>query len=106
VFTAYSQRAKNWVKKELINLQLSILPISIQLLAINKRMRIPIERKHVKVYPDPKRVIARFFFNGDERGKIVITRVMALPDDQDFYYPIATFAGIFETSSQHYQDSK
>jgi predicted GH43/DUF377 family glycosyl hydrolase len=47
-------------------------------------MRIPIERKHVKVYPDPKRVIARFFFNGDERGKIVITRVMALPDDQIF----------------------
>ena len=32
-------------------------------------MRLPIERKHIKVYPDPKRVIARFFFNGDERGK-------------------------------------
>jgi predicted GH43/DUF377 family glycosyl hydrolase len=47
-------------------------------------MRIPIERKHIKVYPDPKRVIARFFFNGDERGKIVINKVMALTDEQVF----------------------
>lgn len=47
-------------------------------------MRIPIERKHVKVYPDPKRVIARFFFNGDERGKIVISKVMALSEEQVF----------------------
>jgi predicted GH43/DUF377 family glycosyl hydrolase len=47
-------------------------------------MRIPIERKHVKVYPDPKRVIARYFFNGDERGKIVIAKVMALNDIQVF----------------------
>jgi predicted GH43/DUF377 family glycosyl hydrolase len=47
-------------------------------------MRIPIERKHVKVYPDPKRVIARYFFNGDERAKIVITKVMALTDVEVF----------------------
>lgn len=47
-------------------------------------MRLPIERKHVKVYPDPKRVIARFFFNGDERGKTVINKVMKLTDDQVF----------------------
>jgi predicted GH43/DUF377 family glycosyl hydrolase len=47
-------------------------------------MRLPIERKHVKVYPDPKRVIARFFFNGDTRGKIVINKVMALTDEQVF----------------------
>lgn len=47
-------------------------------------MRLPIERKHVKVYPDPKRVIARFFFNGDERGKIVLSRVMALSEEQVF----------------------
>jgi len=47
-------------------------------------MRLPIERKHVKVYPDPKRVIARFFFNGDERGKVVINKVMALTDEQVF----------------------
>lgn len=47
-------------------------------------MRLPIERKHIKVYPDPKRVIARFFFNGDERAKIVISKVMALADEQVF----------------------
>jgi predicted GH43/DUF377 family glycosyl hydrolase len=48
-------------------------------------MRLPIERKHVKVYPDPKRVIARFFFNGEDRGKIVITKVMAIGEDQVFH---------------------
>ncbi|MFI5452574.1 glycoside hydrolase family 130 protein [Pedobacter sp. UC225_61] len=47
-------------------------------------MRLPIERKHVKVYPDPKRVIARFFFNGDERGREVINKVMTLTDEQVF----------------------
>ncbi len=47
-------------------------------------MRLPIERKHVKVYPDPKRVIARFFFNGDDRAKDVITKVMTLTDVQVF----------------------
>ncbi len=47
-------------------------------------MRLPIERKPIKVYPDPKRVIARFFFNGDERGKEVINMVMALSDEQVF----------------------
>ena len=47
-------------------------------------MRLPIERKHVKVYPDSKRVIARFFFNGDERSKEVINRVMELSDEAVF----------------------
>lgn len=47
-------------------------------------MRLPIERKHVKVYPDPKRVIARFFFNGDERSKEVINRVMELSEEAVF----------------------
>jgi predicted GH43/DUF377 family glycosyl hydrolase len=48
-------------------------------------MRIPIERKHIKVYPDPKRVIARFFFNGDERAKEVIKRVMELSDEEVYH---------------------
>jgi len=47
-------------------------------------MRLLIERKPVKVYPDPKRVIARFFFNGEERAKEVIQRVLALPDQEVF----------------------
>lgn len=47
-------------------------------------MRLPIERKHVKVYPDPKRVIARFFFSGEERAKDLIKKVMTLNDEQVF----------------------
>jgi predicted GH43/DUF377 family glycosyl hydrolase len=47
-------------------------------------MRLSIERKPVKVYPDPKRVIARFFFNGEERAKDVINRVLSLDDKQVF----------------------
>lgn len=47
-------------------------------------MRLAIERKTVKVYPDPKRVIARFFFNGEERGKELIQRVLALSEDEVF----------------------
>ena len=47
-------------------------------------MRLPIERKHVKVYPDPKRVIARFFFNGEDRGKDVINKIMTLNNEQVF----------------------
>ena len=47
-------------------------------------MRLLIERKPVKVYPDPKRVIARFFFNGEERAKEVIQRVLTLSDQEVF----------------------
>ncbi|PWG78869.1 glycoside hydrolase family 130 protein [Pararcticibacter amylolyticus] len=47
-------------------------------------MRIPIERLPVKVYPDSKRVIARFFFNGEERAKDVIQRVMAINEEDVF----------------------
>jgi predicted GH43/DUF377 family glycosyl hydrolase len=47
-------------------------------------MRIQINRKTVKVYPDPKRVIARFFFNGDVRAQQVIQRVLKLSDEEVF----------------------
>ncbi|EOR92857.1 putative glycoside hydrolase [Arcticibacter svalbardensis MN12-7] len=47
-------------------------------------MRIPIERSPVKVYPDSKRVIARFFFNGEERAKGIIRRVMAINEQEVF----------------------
>ena len=46
--------------------------------------RLKIERKQVKVYPDSKRVIARFFFNGDDRAKEVIKKVLTLNKDQVF----------------------
>lgn len=47
-------------------------------------MRIPIERHQIKVYPDAKRVIARFFFNGEQRAKELISRVMELSDSEVF----------------------
>lgn len=47
-------------------------------------MRLSIERKNIKVYPDVKRVIARFFFNGEERAKQVIQRVMDIHDGEVF----------------------
>src|SRR6201990_1219907 len=47
-------------------------------------MRLPVERKPIKIYPDPKRVIARFFFNGNDRAKEVIGRVMHISEDDAF----------------------
>lgn len=47
-------------------------------------MRLPIVRKSIKVNPDPKRVIARYFFNGEERAKEVILRVMNLNEAEVF----------------------
>jgi predicted GH43/DUF377 family glycosyl hydrolase len=47
-------------------------------------MRIAIERHPVKVNPDSKRVIARFFFNGQQRAIDVIQRVISLPEDEVF----------------------
>jgi len=47
-------------------------------------MRLSIERKPIRINPDPKRVIARFFFNGNDRAKEVIQRVMALSEDIAF----------------------
>src|SRR6478735_7746508 len=47
-------------------------------------MRLQIDRKPVKVYPDPKRVIARFFFNGEERAQIIIKLVLKLSKEEVF----------------------
>lgn len=47
-------------------------------------MRIPVQRQPIKVYPDAKRVIARFFFNGEPRAKEVINRVMSLSEEAVF----------------------
>lgn len=43
-----------------------------------------VERKPIKVYPDPKRVIARFFFNGEERAMEVVRQVMGLSSKEVF----------------------
>jgi predicted GH43/DUF377 family glycosyl hydrolase len=47
-------------------------------------MRLSIERKPIRINPDPKRVIARFFFNGNDRAKEVIQRVMSISEDVAF----------------------
>lgn len=47
-------------------------------------MRLSIERKPVRINPDPKRVIARFFFNGNDRAKEVIERVMNISEEVTF----------------------
>jgi len=43
-------------------------------------MRLSIERKTIKVYPDPKRVIARYFFNGEERALFLIKKILAMDE--------------------------
>ena len=43
-------------------------------------MRLSIERQTTKVTPDLKRVVARFFFNGDARAKGIILKVMEMTD--------------------------
>ena len=45
-------------------------------------MRLSVEQKPVKMYPDMKRVITRFFFNGDERAREVIDHVMKLSEQE------------------------
>ncbi|HMG09478.1 MAG TPA: glycoside hydrolase family 130 protein [Mucilaginibacter sp.] len=47
-------------------------------------MRLSIDRKPIRVNPDPKRVIARFFFNGNDRAKEVIERVMNISEEVAF----------------------
>lgn len=45
-------------------------------------MRVSVSRKSVKFVPDSSRVIARYFMNGDDRTRNMITRVMAMDDIQ------------------------
>lgn len=47
-------------------------------------MRLSIERKTSKVYPDSKRVIARFFFNGEERAVELIKKILNLDKEEIF----------------------
>src|SRR5476649_2437425 len=44
-------------------------------------MRLSVERKPIRINPDPKRVIARFFFIGNDRAKDLITRVMTISEE-------------------------
>jgi predicted GH43/DUF377 family glycosyl hydrolase len=44
-------------------------------------MRLSIERKSVKVNPDPRRVIARYFFNGEDRAVSLLKKILALDNE-------------------------
>jgi predicted GH43/DUF377 family glycosyl hydrolase len=47
-------------------------------------MRLSVERKPVKVLPDTRRVIARYFFNGEERAVELIKKIIVLDKDEVF----------------------
>ena len=47
-------------------------------------MRLLIERKPIRIYPDPKRVIARFFFTDKARAKEIIQRVREIDETMVF----------------------
>ncbi len=47
-------------------------------------MRLSIERKNVKVVPDSRRVIARYFFNGEERAVALIKKILELSKEEVF----------------------
>jgi predicted GH43/DUF377 family glycosyl hydrolase len=45
-------------------------------------MRVPVIRKNIIFTPDSKRVVARYFMNGDERTQQMVTRIMMLDEKQ------------------------
>lgn len=45
-------------------------------------MMLPVERKNTVIAPDNRRVIARFFHNGDERAKMLIENILRLPENE------------------------
>ncbi len=45
-------------------------------------MRLTVERKPAKVLPDTRRVIARFFFNGEERAVELIKKILKLDKEE------------------------
>jgi len=47
-------------------------------------MRLSVERKPVKVLPDTRRVIARYFFNGEERAIELLKKILILDKEETF----------------------
>lgn len=45
-------------------------------------MRVPVIRKNILFTPDSKRVVARYFMNGDERTRQMVARIMTLDEKQ------------------------
>lgn len=48
----------------------------------NKSMRVAVTRKNVKFTPDSSRVVARYFMNGEQRTREMVSRIMALDEIQ------------------------
>lgn len=48
-------------------------------------MRVAVTRKNVKFLPDSSRVVARYFMNGDQRTKEMVSRIMILDEQQVNY---------------------
>ncbi|MEQ9307406.1 MAG: hypothetical protein RJQ14_26065, partial [Marinoscillum sp.] len=47
-----------------------------------KIMSVSVTRKHTRFLPDSKRVIARFFMNGNERTINLVSRLQAMDEQQ------------------------
>ena len=45
-------------------------------------MRVPVIRKNITFTPDSKRVVARYFINGDQRTQKMVSRIMMLNEKQ------------------------
>ncbi|WP_456314972.1 glycoside hydrolase family 130 protein [Pseudomonas shirazensis] len=45
-------------------------------------MRVSVIRKNIKFTPDSRRVVARYFMNGEERTKQMVSRIMVLDEKQ------------------------
>lgn len=45
-------------------------------------MRVTVNRKKIHFLPDSSRVVARFFFNGEERTKALLQRILSLSEQQ------------------------
>ncbi len=45
-------------------------------------MRVPVIRKNITFTPDSKRVVARYFMNGDQRTQQMVSRIMMLDEKQ------------------------
>jgi hypothetical protein len=58
----------------------------------------------LRYLPDVKRVIARYFFNGEDRAKEVIKKVMALRDERVFAIISPLLTGILKTAQKYHKD--
>lgn len=45
-------------------------------------MRVSVIRKNIKFTPDSRRVVARYFMNGEERTQQMVLRIMTLDEKQ------------------------